>query len=463
MNAFEIGERFVHYYQDIGFKLLPSASLLHPSIPMSFVMSAGLVQVETALDQIGQHSGSKFVLVQNCFRHFDLDSIGISDIHLSLFQMPGAFRFGPDGKSDTIRQMWHLVTKALGVAPENLWVTYFSGGEVFGRLLSEDGDTRRTWQEIGIPGSRVIGLDSNSNYWKQGGGLEGLGAHRKCGPNTEVFFDRGSHLACREGCKPGCRCGRFVEFANSLFIDTELDESGRLAPMSRPFAETVIGTERAAMILQGKSSVFEIDSLEPIITAIRQFYYQDNGKPASERIVADHLRALLFLVADGAPPPGKDGRQRIVKILIRNVLSNQMILGISSSSFLPSVLSVITDLYTTQPNLKAARNMLLDYFDSESKRFQRTVQIGQHRFNEFLKANGGHTLQGTQILSLEKRSGLPGALTAKLLKERGLDFPKQEYDSLLQAWKVSCRQSAQVNVSVHGGEDHVAQRYSPVG
>jgi alanyl-tRNA synthetase len=456
MLTLEINQVFVGYFKTRGFSILPAAPLLHPSIPMSFVMSAGLVQVETALDQVGQRSGDKFVLLQNCFRHFDVDSIGTSDIHLSLFQMPGAFRFGPGGKSDTIRQMWRLVTEALGVAPQALWVTYFAGGQVFDRLLGEDAVTRRAWQEIGVPESRIVGLDSNSNYWKQGGGLEGSGVHRKCGPNTEIFFDRGAHLTCSESCGPGCRCGRFVEFANSLFIDTELDESGRLVPMREPFAETVIGTERAAMILQGKSSVFEIDSLEPIIQAIRQCYPPDRGKPASERIVADHLRALLFLVADGAPPPGKDGRQRIVKILIRNVLAHQMILGISSASFLPSVLAAITDLDSTHPNLKVARNTLLDYFDSESARFQRTVQIGQRRFNEFLKANGGHTLHGTQILSLEKRSGLPGTLTAKLLTERGLDFPKQEYDSLLQAWKASCRQSAQADALFQGGEAYAA-------
>lgn len=452
MNPAEISSRFIRYYQRLGFELLPSASLLDPSIPMSFVMSAGLVQVEAALDRLGQRPGAKYVLLQKCFRHFDVDTIGASAIHLSLFEMPGAFCFGTTEKANTIQRMWHFLTSVLGIAPANLWVTYFAGGQVLGCHLGQDTETRRAWQEIGVTPARIMGLDSTANFWKQGDGAQGLESHRKCGPNTEVFFDRGAQWACGPDCRPGCRCGRFVEFANSLFINSELDADGKLVPMSNPFTETVIGTERVAMILQGKTSVFEIDELESILSAIREFCAQPGGKPASERIIADHLRALLFLAADGAPPPGKDGRQRIIKILIRNVLTHQMILDIVSPDFIPAVVTAIAQLY---PHLRSAPSLLLDYIALEMPRFQRTVQSGQRRLDKYLAANGGHTLQGSQILLLEKKFGLPSALTAQLLEMRGLEFRREEYNLLLQNWKSGGRTMARRSEHLHTEVSHV--------
>jgi len=320
MNSFEIGERFVRYYQNRGFELLPSAPLLDPSIPMTFVMSAGLVQVETSLDQLG-HSGDgdSYVLCQKCFRHFDLDSIGKSNAHLGLFEMPGAFTFGSDGKAATIQRMWDLVTKTLEVDPAHLWVTCFAGGTKGGHQFPSDIETYQTWKRIGLPGERVVALGPDDNLWMQGGGIDGHEPSRKCGPNTELFFDRGEDLRCRAECRPGCRCGRFIEFANSLFISAEVDEeTGALRPMDRPLDETVIGTERVAMISQGKASVFEIDCIQPLVDKVRSFC---NGSDADDwtdraaQIISDCVRALLFLVANGAPLPGKGGRQRIAKLL----------------------------------------------------------------------------------------------------------------------------------------------------
>lgn len=140
---------------------------------------------------------------------------------------------------------------------------------------------------------------------------------RKAGPNTELFYDRGAEKACGPDCRPGCRCGRFVEFSNSLFICREQDSQNKsLHPMAEPFAETVIGTERVAMILQSAQSVFETDSYRPIIDAIRNFVQTPNLPEslatASERVIADYLKALYVLVADGAPSPGKNGRERII-------------------------------------------------------------------------------------------------------------------------------------------------------
>jgi alanyl-tRNA synthetase len=435
LSSFDIGERFVRYYQKMGFELLPSAPLLDPSIPMTFVMSAGLVQVETALDQLGHSNGDSYVLRQKCFRHFDLDSVGKSNVHLSLFEMPGAFTFGPDGKAATIQQMWTLVTKALEIVPDRLWVTYFAGGMKGDHQFPPDVETYQAWRRIDFPEERIVALGPDDNFWMQGGGIDGHESNRKCGPNTEVFFDRGEAWRCSAACRPGCHCGRFIEFANSLFIFAEIDEeTGGLRLMDRPFNETVIGTERVAMILQGKPSVFDIDCLQPLVDKVQSFCNGLETNDLTERakqIISDYVRALLFLVADGAPPPGKGGRQRIVKLLIRGVLTQQRILDISTSAFLSELIDTIIATYSEQyPELAGGRQLLLDYFASERVRFEETLQRGYRQLDRLVQTNKG-ALSEDQVIDLVKRHGVPLPLIEAALRQRGLAFQEWAYQNAL--------------------------------
>jgi len=441
MNSVEIRRRFVDYYKGLGFHLLPRAPMLHPSIPMSFVMSAGLVQIETSLARVEDRPGKQFVLVQECFRHFDLDKVGTDGIHLSLFEMPGAFVFGPNGKAETVRRMWALATSVLGIDKSRIWASYFNGGRVLDDYLPVDEATRQAWIEVGLPENRIVGLGTDDNYWVQGGGIDGMETPRKAGPNTELFYDRGTERACGPDCRPGCRCGRFVEFSNSLFICRELnDQSGSLRPMAEPFAETVIGTERVAMILQGAQSVFKTDGYRLIMDAIRSFA-RAPGLPeplatASERVIADYLKALYILVADGAPPPGKDGRERIIKLLIRGVITRQIVLGIQSREFLPTLIDCVAQVvYSTLRATVEDEKRLMSYFSTESQRFSKTIERGRRQLDRFLKENGGHTLSGLQIVFLEKKKGLPHLLTAMMLREKGLTFGEAEYEEALEIWK----------------------------
>jgi alanyl-tRNA synthetase len=408
---------------------------------MSFVMSAGLVQVETSLAHADDRDGDRFVLVQECFRHFDLDRVGSNDVHLSIFEMPGAFVFGPNGKADTIKRMWTLATSVLGIDKSRLWVSYFKGGKVLQEDLPGDETTRQAWIDTGAPEERIVGLGAEDNYWVQGGGINGRQAPRKAGPNTELFFDRGAELACGPDCKPGCRCGRFIEFSNSLFICREQNrDNGTLRPMAEPFAETVIGAERVAMILQETPTIFDIADYEPIVKAIDDFVYAPNvTEPLiteSERVIADHLKALYVLVADGAPAPGKNGRERIIKLLIRGVVTRKILLGIQSQKFPSMVIDCISQaVHRSVQASPEARNRMITYFSDESERFLETIERGRRQLERFLEENDGHTLSGSQILFLEKRKGLPHLLTAMMLQKRGLVFADAEYRDALEVWK----------------------------
>jgi alanyl-tRNA synthetase len=443
MHPQTINDRFVRYYQNLGFKQLPGTSLLHPSIPMTFVMSAGLAEVETAINQLGSRSPEDdYVMVQNCFRHFDVDRIGKSSLHLSLFEMPGAFSFGHNGRQVTIQRMWDFLTRDLKIDSGRLWATYFAGGEVSGHPFKEDLDTYQAWRDVGLPADRTIGLGADHNFWKQGGGIDGQETSRKCGPNTELFFDRGSQLSCGADCRPGCRCGRFVEFANSLFIFAEIDaETDALSLMADPFTETVIGTERVAMILEGKPAVFEIETVKPLIENLRSFCSNRNAEVAfnaeeSERILVDHLRALVFLSADGAPPPGKGGRRRLMRILVRRVLAQMRILQIDSPRCLTALIDLVITLAQGQhPNLDRGRDTLLAYMEAEIPVFDRTLSRGYRQLDRLLARNNGCTLEGKELVRLVKQSGIPVPLLKVTLARKGVEFRECEYVKAVDQWR----------------------------
>ncbi len=443
MHPRVISERFVRYYQNLGFKPLPSTSLLHPSIPMTFVMSAGLAQVETAMDQVGNRvPNNDYVLVQNCFRHFDVDRIGQSNLHLSLFEMPGAFSFGHNRRQTTVQRMWDFLTGALEIDPNRLWATYFAGGRVSGHFFEADLDTCQTWRKVGLPGERIVGLGPDHNFWKQGGGIDGQETSRKCGPNTELFFDRGSRLSCGRHCRPGCTCGRFVEFTNSLFIFAEIDaETNALSSMADPFTETVIGTERVAMILAGHSTVFDIEIIRPLIASLRSFCPQQRKESPvdiaeSERILVDHLRALVFLTADGAPPPGKGGRKRLMRILIRRVLAQMQILQVDSPGCLPALIDLVISLAgNSHSYLDRGRDKLLAYIKDEAPTFDRTLSHGYRQLDRLLAKNNGTILDGKQLVSLVKQFGMPVALLKVALARRGFEFREREYLKAIEQWQ----------------------------
>lgn len=438
MDIAGIRQSFVRYYEDMGYRLLPSAPMIDPSIPMSFVMSAGLVQVENSIARSAYREGNQFVLVQNCFRHFDVEKVGTDDIHLSLFQMPGAFVFGPDGKNGTIQRMLALATQILGIGKDRIWVSYFKGGKVLGEYIPEDQVTRQDWLDTGIPENRIVGLGPDNNYWIQGRGIEDTSITRKCGPNTELFYDRGEEKSCGEDCLPGCKCGRFIEFSNSLFISSEITHNdGHIQPLEHPFTETVIGAERVNMIQQEARSVFELIEFTLILESL-QSLTKNNDLPeglriSCERAIADHMRGLFYLVAGGAPPPGKNGRERIVKILIRRILTRLIALNVDIWGSIPVLIASTSNSIHDVDHKEEISRELLGYFSLEYHRFMKTIQRGQHQLANYIKENGGGMLSEQQIVFLEKKWGFPSLLTELILMRQRVIYQDTGYKSLLHS------------------------------
>jgi alanyl-tRNA synthetase len=436
-NTVEISKGFLDYYQSCAYDVIPGSSLLDPSVPMSFVMSAGLVQVERSAARFGGRHKKRYVLLQNCFRYFDLATVGTSDYHLTLFQMAGAFSFGEIKRKVCFTKVWKLLTQVYGLKPDNLWVTYFHGGEVAGYQFEADDETHRAWLSIGVPENRIVGLGPDENFWKQSSGVIGEAEAPKCGPNTEVFFDRGEILKCSPCCQPGCYCGRFVEIQNLLLISWHLDdEIGILRPLEEPFVEVVMGVERMAMLLQGRENVFDTDILLPLVNFVQANSPNtvDMKKIANARILVDHLRALIFLIADGAPAPGRGGRARLMRQLARGAFTAERLLNISDKDFLAKLLSHMMLAFQDQKsNLTNFQDQLLSTMEEERKVFEKTLKIGERKLDRIIH-KAPKKISGEDMIFLEKEQGFPHDLLLSILDKRQISFSKEAYQRSYHTW-----------------------------
>lgn len=336
-----ISDAFLALHASDGFAVLPPSSLLHESVPMSFVMSAGLIQVENDLDQVIEQTGGRFVFTQPCFRHFDVKQVGLDTTHLSLFHMSAAFHIGSSERETVLPRLWHFLTDILHLDKERLWVTYLDDEE-FGR----DQRTFDCWVSAGVDETRLIGLDQEHCFWRQRSTGQIASDGKKCGPHTEVFVERDG-FECGEHCvvgNPGaCRCGRFVEVSNSLFIENYISDDGSLIAADTVFSECVIGIERLAMVLQKVRDVHHVDRFDKWRKELKPILLQARAKEqeTSINLILDHLSAFNKLIADGAPEPGHGGRKYIMKRLVRAAFQKML------DSYLP-VDQVVTALSTPQ-------------------------------------------------------------------------------------------------------------------
>jgi alanyl-tRNA synthetase len=438
----DIARNFLKHYQTLGYAPILGSSLLDDSIPMSFVMSAGLAQVEHSATSLVGRNNDRFVLLQNCFRHFDLDRIGVSNSHLSFFRMLGAFAFNEMDRLEQIRIAWNLATKTYQLPSEKLWVTYFGGDTIANHKFEADLETFQAWDDVGVSTNHLLGMGANNNFWKQSAMLMGREHASKCGPNSEIFFDRGDDFRCSSSCQPGCACGRFIEFLNMLFITHSLDEkSGKLSLLEIPFTESVVGLERMAMITQGVDSVYEIDSIKPLLVQIRLLSKSSKLKEDDqiyfERILADHLRALLFLTSDGAPHPGKGGRSFLMRRLVRELLVSMELLETNKPSYFSDLLDLAISLYQeSKPEIRDGKAVLMQYFVDEKSRLDHTLKSGFSRIERSLAYQNIRWVSGWDILDFEKTYGMPLPLVERFLNNKRIVYHPKAIEVAEELWKL---------------------------
>lgn len=412
MTSDQIKESFLKFFEKHGHAIIEGASLVPENDPTVLFTTAGMHPLVPYLLGEPHPMGRRLANVQRCVRTDDIDEVGDTS-HLTFFEMLGNWSLGDYFKEEAIRLSYEYLTEWLHLDPNHLWVSVFAGDEDAPR----DEEAASIWRSLGIPPERICYFGKKQNWWGP------AGQTGPCGPDTEMFIDTGKP-PCSPSCDPSCSCGKYIELWNDVFMEYNKTAAGTYEPLKQRNVDTGFGLERGAMLLQGKDSVFETDLFQPIMEAIASFASGDDI--VSHRIVADHLRAVTFLIADGVPPSNVE-RGYVVRRLIRRAIRHGRRLGITKP-FVASVAEAVIRRYRGDyPHLEKERDRILEELRGEEAKFGRTLERGLREFERVVAESDGR-ISGEDAFHLYDTFGFPVELTMELAAERGLIVDREGYE-----------------------------------
>lgn len=427
MTSSEIREKFIQFFKKKGHKQIPSVSLVPEADPTVLFTTAGMHPLVPYLLGQKHPQGKRLVNYQKCLRTDDIDEIGDSS-HLTFFEMLGNWSLGdpeePDGigagyfKKEAIEFSYEFLTdkKWLGLDPKKIYVSVFKGD----KNIPRDTESAGIWKKQGIPKNRIYFLGKEENWWGPAGEVG------PCGPCTEMFYDTGGKK-CSSRCQPGCSCGKYVEVWNNVFMTYNKTASFKYEPLKQKNVDTGMGLERAAMVLQKKESVFDTDLFLNIVNKIKELTKKENTKPI--RIIADHLRAVTFAIADGVTPSNLD-QGYVVRRLTRRAIRYGKMLGIEQNFCSKIAQAILSDYKDIYPELEKNKKKILEELDKEEEKFSETLRRGLRKFEKVVQDNINRkqkTLSGKETFHLYDTYGFPPELTEELAKEKGFKIDKKEF------------------------------------
>jgi alanyl-tRNA synthetase len=418
----ELREGFLSFFESKGHKRHPSGSLVPPDWDRSTLLnSAGMQPLMPYF--LGREAPPAPLLTtaQKVFRTPDIDEVGLDTFHLTFFEMLGNFSFGEYFKEGAIDFAWEFVFDHIKVDPDKFWVTVFAGDPELG--LGEDEEAVRLWEAKGMPPERIVRLDRSHNFWSVGG-------PGPCGPDTELFHDRGEEIGCgRPECAPGCECERFLEFWNLVFMEYELHEDGTVTPLPKQNVDTGMGLERAATILQGVIATYDTDGYQEIMNWIADksgvAHGDSEAATKAHRILADHGRGMTFLVGDGVTP-SNEGRGYVLRRIIRRAVQQARTIGLTDLWRITDI--VVEQMGAWYPELVQNQSLIRETVKAEEERFSQTLERGLKLFEE-VAARG--VIAGEDAFTLAATYGFPFELTRELASERGLQVDEDEFSRLM--------------------------------
>jgi alanyl-tRNA synthetase len=430
LSGAEIRARFLTYFERRGHTPLPSSSLIPRNDPTVLLTTAGMQQMIPYF--LGQETppSRRLTSVQKCFRTTDIDSVGDTS-HLTFFEMLGNFSVGDYFKRDAIAFAWELLTQGFGLPADRLYPT----------VHPADDEAPTLWQEIaGVPAEGITRL--SDNWWGP------PGASGPCGPDSEIYFDRGAEYGCGAAdCAPGCeRCERYLEVWNLVFMQFYQDAEGVRTPLKQKNIDTGMGLERLAAVLQGKESIYDTDLFRPIIDTFAALAGTAYGKDAAHdralRIIADHGRALVFLAADGVLP-SNEGRGYIFRRVLRRGVREGRLLGLEGP-FLAQAADTVIELFQGHyGELAAHRKRIVEVLSAEERKFSQTLATGLQlltRELERLEREGTRLIPGEVAFRLYDTHGFPLELTEEIARERDFSVDRAGYLSAMQHQQAQARQ-----------------------
>ncbi len=403
MKGREIREIFLDYFIKRGHQLVPSSSLIPTEDPTLLFTNAGMVQFKKVFLGEETRPYKRAVSCQKCMRaggkHNDLENVGYTARHHTFFEMLGNFSFGDYFKETAIEYAWEFITKFLGLPKEKLYITVYE----------KDDEAVFYWKKIAsFPEDRIVRLGEKDNFWA-------MGDTGPCGPCSEIVYDMGEEFGCkRPDCKPGCDCDRFLEIWNLVFMQYERDENGNLKPLPKGCIDTGMGLERITACLQGVSSTYETDLFEKIIYKISEItgkvFKENKETEIAFRVIADHIRATVFLLAEGLMP-SNEGRGYVLRRIIRRAERFGKILGIKEPFLYKLIPSVIEELGDIYPELIRNKEISEKILKIEEEKFLETLNLGLEILEKEIEK-----------LKREEKKVIPGEVLFKLYDTYGFPY-----------------------------------------
>lgn len=416
----ELRREFLDFFDSKEHYVADSYSLIPVDDPSVLLVNAGMQPLKKYFTGAAEPPKRRMATCQKCFRTNDIDNVGFTARHATMFEMLGNFSFGDYFKKETLQWGWEFFTNVLEIDANLLWPSVYE----------EDEEAFRIWNEvIGVPAEKITKLGKADNFWEIGTG--------PCGPCSEIYFDRGEKYGCGcADCRPGCDCDRFTEIWNHVFSEFDRQEDGTYLPLKQKNIDTGMGLERLALVVQGVDSIFEIDTIKHIYDAVlaasREKIY------SSAKIVTDHIKSTIFLIGDGVNP-SNEGRGYVLRRVFRRAVRHALKLGISREDFI-SLIDVVTkeygDAYTI---LKERKEFISRVIEAEYDRFAQTLDSGMSIFEKWT-ADGNIT--GEQVFTLYDTYGFPVELTKELLAEKNMTFDEAEFRERMEHQKTIAREAA---------------------
>jgi len=413
MDSTTLRSMYLQFFEEKKHVIIPSASIFPENDPTVLFTTAGMHPLQIYLLGKPHPAGKRLVNCQKCIRTGDIDEVGDAT-HLTCFEMLGNWSLGDYFKEEAISMSWEFLTgkKWLTLDPNRLSVTVFAGDEEAPR----DEESASIWSKMGIPDERIYFLPRRDNWWGPAGNSG------PCGPDTEMFFDTEKE-ACSDSCIPGCHCGKYFEIWNDVFMEYNKLPDGTYEKLSQHNVDTGMGVERTIAVLNGFKTVYEIDSLAPIVQRVLNFakikITPTKDQDRAIHIITDHIKAVTFILGDDKHlSPSNLGQGYVLRRLIRRIIRQGYLLDIKQR-FLPKLAEIVIEFYKeVYPELERNKSFILENLAQEEQKFSTALRRGLRRVQKILKES--NTITGDDAFLLFTSFGFPIEMTMEIAQENDI-------------------------------------------
>ena len=429
MKAIEIRNKYLDFFVKHGHKVIPSAPLIPENDPSVLFTTAGMQPLVPYLLGEPHPEGKRITDYQKCLRTNDIDEVG-DNRHLTFFEMLGNWSLGDYFKEESIKMSFEFLTKELGIPKEKLSVTVFAGDDDCPR----DTLSAECWKNAGIEESKIYYYGKEDNWWI-------AGEEGPCGPDTEMFYDTGKP-ACSKDCQPSCDCGKYVEIWNNVFMEYYKDKNG-YRKLAKQNVDTGLGLERMTMLLEGKETPFDTELFKPVMDKLKELQRVDIIE--SRRIVAEHLRSSMMIIADGGRPSNLD-RGYILRRLIRRMIRHMNKLQIDLTEISTLIDLNINNLKEMYPELEKNKEIIKNVILEEKNKFVKTLDKGEKEFikemNRIISKNE-NVITGEIVFKLYDTYGFPPEVTKDLATENNMTIDMKKFEELFKVHQEKSRAGAE--------------------